>query len=155
VSALLASLRQDTALDTHDEALGRLTLATALDDGADMATAAVSKELCATLAALTRKEVDQMQMTQSLELTCPPKFGTPRNLDRPTFGGRAAEVAKALGKPFMPWQQHVADVALEYDPDTKLLCYRESTWRCPGRTQRRRRFARGRRCGRRVSVPDR
>lgn len=25
----------------------------------------------------------------------------------------------------MPWQQHVADVALEYDPDTKLLCYRE------------------------------
>jgi hypothetical protein len=25
----------------------------------------------------------------------------------------------------MPWQQHVADVALEYDDDTGLLCYRE------------------------------
>jgi phage terminase large subunit-like protein len=25
----------------------------------------------------------------------------------------------------MPWQRHVADVALEYDPDTGLLCYRE------------------------------
>ena len=66
-----------------------------------------------------------MQMIRSSELTCPPRFGTPRNPDRPTLGGRAAEVAKALGKPFMPWQQHVADVALEYDPDTKLLTYRE------------------------------
>jgi hypothetical protein len=66
-----------------------------------------------------------MQTIRSLELTCPPRFGTPRNPDRPTLGGRAAEVAKALGKPFMPWQQHVADVALEYDPDTRLLCYRE------------------------------
>jgi phage terminase large subunit-like protein len=25
----------------------------------------------------------------------------------------------------MPWQRHVFDVALEYDPDTRLLCYRE------------------------------
>ena len=60
VSALMASLRQDGALDTHDEALGRLalTLAKALDDGAGMATAAVSKELRATLAELTREEVD-------------------------------------------------------------------------------------------------
>ena len=59
VESLLASLRQESALDTHDEALGRLalTLAQALDDGAGMATAAVSKELRATLAALTWKEV--------------------------------------------------------------------------------------------------
>ncbi|MGI5232871.1 terminase large subunit domain-containing protein [Actinoallomurus sp. CA-142502] len=27
--------------------------------------------------------------------------------------------------PLMPWQQHVADVALEVDPDTGLLAYRE------------------------------
>jgi hypothetical protein len=60
VTSLLASLRQDGVLDTHDEALGRLalTLADALDDGAGMATAAVSKELRATLAVLTRKEVE-------------------------------------------------------------------------------------------------
>ena len=60
VAALLASLRQEGALDTHDEALGRLalTLAKALDAGAGMATSAVSKELRATLAVLTRKEVD-------------------------------------------------------------------------------------------------
>jgi hypothetical protein len=60
VESLLVSLRQEKALDTHDEALGRLalTLADALDAGAGMATAAVSKELRATLAALTRKEVD-------------------------------------------------------------------------------------------------
>ena len=60
VDALIVSLRREKALDTHDEALGRLalTLADALDEGAGMATAAVSKELRATLAALTRKEVD-------------------------------------------------------------------------------------------------
>ncbi len=66
-----------------------------------------------------------MPATRSSDLTCPPRFGTPRNPDRPTLGGRAAQVAKALGKPFMPWQQYVADVALEYDPDTKQLIYRE------------------------------
>jgi hypothetical protein len=58
VSGLLTSLRREGALSTHDEALGRvaLTLARALDDGAGMATAAVSKELRATLAALTSRE---------------------------------------------------------------------------------------------------
>lgn len=30
-----------------------------------------------------------------------------------------------LGTPLMPWQQHVADVALELDPRTGLLVYRE------------------------------
>lgn len=60
VTDVLASLRREGAVSTVDEALGRLalTLAQALDDGAGMATAAVSKELRATLAALTRKEVD-------------------------------------------------------------------------------------------------
>lgn len=63
VVALLDSLRVDGAIDTHDEALGALalTLAQSLDDGAGMATAAVSRELRATLAALTAlttKEVD-------------------------------------------------------------------------------------------------
>ena len=35
------------------------------------------------------------------------------------------EVAKRLGKPLMPWQQHVADVALELDPETGQLYYEE------------------------------
>jgi hypothetical protein len=34
-------------------------------------------------------------------------------------------VARKLGKPFMPWQQHVADVILEIDPTTGLLVYQE------------------------------
>ena len=60
VESLLGSLRQEAVLDTLDEALGclALTLADALDEGAGMATAAVSKELRATLAALTAKEVN-------------------------------------------------------------------------------------------------
>lgn len=57
VAAVLAALRDDVTLEPHDEALGRLalTLAETLDDGAGMATAAVSKELRSTLAALTAK----------------------------------------------------------------------------------------------------
>lgn len=56
---------------------------------------------------------------------CQPRFSTPRNLDRLTLGGKVAEVARQLGKPLMPWQQHVADVALEIDPVTGLLAHRE------------------------------
>jgi hypothetical protein len=61
VTALLESLRSEVALDTHDEALGRLalTLAQTLDDGVGMATAAVSKELRATLAALTEHHMKE------------------------------------------------------------------------------------------------
>lgn len=36
-----------------------------------------------------------------------------------------AKIARALGQPFMPWQQHVADVAGEVDPRTGLPVYRE------------------------------
>jgi phage terminase large subunit-like protein len=54
-----------------------------------------------------------------------PRFSTARNLSRATYGPRVAEVARALGKPLMPWQQHVADVALEVDPSTGRLAYRE------------------------------
>jgi phage terminase large subunit-like protein len=35
------------------------------------------------------------------------------------------EVANLLGTPLMPWQRHVADVALEVDPDSGLLVYRQ------------------------------
>lgn len=56
---------------------------------------------------------------------CPPRFATPRNLDRLTLGPRVAEVADALGTPLMPWQRQVADVLMELDPKTGLLFYRE------------------------------
>jgi phage terminase large subunit-like protein len=42
-----------------------------------------------------------------------------------TLGPRVAEVSEQLGLPLMPWQRHVVDVALEIDPDTGLLAYRE------------------------------
>jgi len=46
-----------------------------------------------------------------------PRFGTPRNLDRETRGHEMGEVARRLRRPFMPWQQHAADVVLEVLPD--------------------------------------
>ena len=46
-------------------------------------------------------------------LGCPPRFGTERTPGRATLGPAVGEVARLLGKPLMPWQQHVADVALE------------------------------------------
>jgi hypothetical protein len=54
-----------------------------------------------------------------------PRFGTPRNLDRPTYGHEVAAIAERLGTPLMPWQRHVVDVALEYDPQTGELFYEE------------------------------
>src|SRR5690606_39326101 len=58
-------------------------------------------------------------------LICPPRWATPRSPDRPTLGPRVAEVAAQLGTPLMPWQQYVVDVALELDPETGQLAYRE------------------------------
>jgi hypothetical protein len=53
-------------------------------------------------------------------LSCPPRFGTLRNPDRPTLGPHVGRVAESLGKRLMPWQQYVADVAMEVDPDGNL-----------------------------------
>ncbi len=64
-------------------------------------------------------------MTTASSLSCPPQFGTPRSPDRETLGPRVAKVAAKLGKPLMPWQQHVLDVALEIDPYTGELAYDE------------------------------
>lgn len=44
-----------------------------------------------------------------------PRFHTPRNPNNRTLGGKAARVAAALRKPYMPWQRMAADVALEVD----------------------------------------
>lgn len=64
-------------------------------------------------------------MTTALMTACPPRFGTPRSPERATLGPLVGEVARLLGKPFMPWQQHVADICMEIDPITGLLAYNE------------------------------
>src|SRR3989337_1953016 len=69
-------------------------------------------------------------MTSSLasalppELDCPPRFWTPRTASRKTYGPELSKISTALGQPFMPWQNFVADVAMEVDPKTGKLAYR-------------------------------
>lgn len=53
--------------------------------------------------------------------SCPPRFATPRNPARATLGPRVAQIAAQLGTPLMPWQQYVADVALEVDDEGYLI----------------------------------
>lgn len=50
-------------------------------------------------------------------------YATPRTPGRATLGPRVGEIAQMMRKPLMPHQQHIADVALEIDPDTGLLAY--------------------------------
>lgn len=61
----------------------------------------------------------------------PPRYGTPRNPDRETRGGDFALVAERLRITPMPWQQHVADVLGEIDPDTGDLFYSEGVITVP------------------------
>jgi hypothetical protein len=59
-----------------------------------------------------------MSMTMTgPRLWVPPRFGTPRNPDRATYGGQVADVMRRLGKEPMPHQCHVWDVGLELEPD--------------------------------------
>lgn len=60
-----------------------------------------------------------------LRTSCPPRFGTVRDPDRDTLGPQVGAVSAKLGKPFMPWQQHVANVVLEIDRSTGRLAYQE------------------------------
>ena len=46
-----------------------------------------------------------------------PRFATERNPNNPTEGAEIAILAEAMGKPLMPWQRYVADVATEYHAD--------------------------------------
>jgi hypothetical protein len=53
-----------------------------------------------------------------------PKFATPRDERFPTRGTLQGLFARHwLGRTFMPWQQHLADVSGEYDPETGLPRY--------------------------------
>jgi len=65
------------------------------------------------------------QFTGVPELTCLPRWGTPRRPERPTYGPAVARIAELIGKPFLPWQRYVADVAFEVDPATGRLAYFE------------------------------
>ena len=56
---------------------------------------------------------------------CVPRYATKRTPGRKTHGKRVGVVAEALGTPFMPWQQYVADVLGEVNPLTGRLAYRE------------------------------
>lgn len=58
-------------------------------------------------------------------LTCPPRFGTQRSPERATLGPAVGMVAAMLGKPLMEWQQYVADIILELDPESGELVYAE------------------------------
>lgn len=44
-----------------------------------------------------------------------PRFATPRDFSRATYGPEVAKIAAMLGTPLMPWQQYIADVAGEVD----------------------------------------
>lgn len=57
--------------------------------------------------------------------TCLPRYATPRDERFPTLGDEVAEVSKRLGRPLMPWQLAVAQVAYEFDPVTGLFRYDE------------------------------
>lgn len=50
-----------------------------------------------------------------------PALATCRTTSRLTFGGAAGRLAAAIGRPLMPWQQYVLDVALEIDEDGRFV----------------------------------
>jgi phage terminase large subunit-like protein len=64
------------------------------------------------------------QVYAAYELTCPPRYGTLRDVRRPTYGPKVARIAAKLGTPLMPWQRYVVDTALEIDPATGVFAYR-------------------------------
>ena len=64
-------------------------------------------------------------LTQARKQGARPRYITPRNPNRPTLGPAVTTLSAHLGKPFLPWQAEVADVALEIDPATGLLAYSE------------------------------
>ena len=47
------------------------------------------------------------------------RWATPRTTSRRTLGEQADKIAIALGKPLLPWQRQVLDVALEVDDEDR------------------------------------
>lgn len=50
-------------------------------------------------------------------MSAEPKYSTKRDPLAKSDGARIGKIAAALGKPFMPWQQYVVDIATEHEPD--------------------------------------
>lgn len=76
------------------------------------------------------------QRSSDLLEACAPRWATPHDPTRESFGDGIIEAARILGKPFMPWQEQVARVAGELLPDG-TPAYREvifSTPRQSGKT---------------------
>lgn len=63
----------------------------------------------------------------ALDLNCPPLYGTRRSPHRPTLGPQVSRLAERLGKPPLPHQRLIYDVAFELDPNTGMLAYDEVT----------------------------
>lgn len=64
-------------------------------------------------------------MVALTDLPCPPLYGTARSPDRPTLGPRVVDIAAKLGKPSLPHQRYIYDVAYEIDPRTGYFAYDE------------------------------
>jgi hypothetical protein len=65
------------------------------------------------------------ELTGEVDLgECVPRWATRRRLERPTWGPYFGRVAAAMGKTYMPWQQHAADIAGEVD-HRGMLCYQQ------------------------------
>lgn len=78
------------------------------------------------------------QLLDLYGLHCPPRWGLPRRPEFQTFGPAVCRVLDALGTPAMPHQRYSLDCALEVDPATGELWYREvglSIMRQQGKTQ--------------------
>ena len=72
-----------------------------------------------------------MTVATVTSITCPPRFGTRRSPERATLGPAVGMVAAMLGKPLMEWQQYVANILLELDPETGELVYTDWTLTVP------------------------
>lgn len=53
-----------------------------------------------------------------------PRQATQRDFTRPTYGGHVAAVSALLGKPLIPWQRFVMDVACELDENGYLYYHK-------------------------------
>ncbi|NIL60019.1 hypothetical protein HCB18_27025 [Salinispora arenicola] len=82
--------------------------------------------------------MSQAEIWAAYGLTCPPRVGTVRDPSRRTYGTAVARISAQLGMPMMPWQRYSVDVALEVDPDTQELVYRDVTLLVPRQSGRRR-----------------
>lgn len=87
-------------------------------------TAATRATTTSSVILASPSERDRAAIYEHYGLTCPPRFATLRNFDRPTYGPKVARISAKLGAPFMPWQRYVFDVGLEIDPATGLFAYR-------------------------------